>query len=245
VVIEQVVISGPDLEGFDVADPALNLPTVSRQAFSLEVRGAQTFLVWDRLDRRDMPVRSSSELATWGLGGNVLSMGEAAQAEVEVTALVNPAPTPTFFSFPVVDYSHTPVLPQFIYENGAQVVFETGGGNLTVTFDGAGGGTWSFEDSGGGVQSGAIQFGLPQNPELPPIPDNIIGVNGADTYARALSARDLVILFDVPVGPNQLNGVQPSLSFHTATSGWYTGPLDSGLTNPAPFKGRFTYVPAP
>jgi hypothetical protein len=171
-------------------------------------------------------------------------MGSETGAEVNVGSLVNP--TTTFFSFPVVDYSHTPVLPVDIFQNGDSVAMETGGGTLTVTFNGAGGGAWSFNDGSGGVQSGSVtNTGVSNNTRLPGIPTAGVYINGQGSYARALSAREVVVFFDAPVGPDQLTAIQPSLSFHTATTGWFNGPVNSNLSPAPQFKGRFTWTPAP
>ena len=147
IVIESVVVSGPDLAGFDIDDPALGLPAVERRWMRLESREEGDFLIWNGKDRVEGPLRFSGDLQGWSLGGYVLTMGGESEVEVEVTALVGPGTT--FFSFPAVDYSHTPDLPPNIFQAGDAVALETGGGTLTVTFDGAGGGTWLFEENGG------------------------------------------------------------------------------------------------
>lgn len=243
IVIESISVAGPDLAAFDVDDPAHKLPTVESVWMRLEHRGGEHFLIWNRENRHEYPVRFSGGLSAWALAGNVLSMDDLSAAEVGITPLVNAGTT--FFSMPSVDYSLAPALPQNIFDTGDTVVFETEDGNLTVTFDGVGGGAWTFQENGGSLTSGNLDnVFVPEETSLPGIPITGQFINGSGSYARALSAREVTIFFDVPVGPDQLTAVQPSLSFHTGTGGWYIGPVNSNVTPPPDFKGPFTWTPA-
>ncbi len=243
-VMDSVVISGPDLAGFDVNDPAHKLPMVSRHGKRIESRAGADVIVWDRKDRTESPLRVSGNLSSWSLAGNILNMGDLNDAELNVTSVVNAGST--FFSYPVIDYSHTPQLPENIFELGDQVALEMDGGTLTVTFNGAGGGSWVFAPTSGANQSGVVtSAGVPNGSQLLAIPLLGTFVNGSASYARALSAREITIFLDAPVGPYQISALQPSLSFHSDTAGWYRGPVNSNLTLPEPFKGRFTWTPAP
>jgi len=67
---------------------------------------------------------------------------------------------------------------------------------------------------------------------------------GHFTYARSLAAREVVIFFDRSIGPSGISAIQPQLSFHTATGGWYNGPVNADVSLPGPFRGTFVRVPA-
>lgn len=247
IVIDSVVISGPDLDSFDLKDPTLGLPEVDGLQIRLrhDAAGEAFFLQWARQRKWDYPIYYSADLESWARAGNLLSMDADADAEVTVTDLFTA--DRGFVTMAAVDYSHTSDLPQTIFGAGDSLVLAVDGGTLTLVFDGDGAGNWSFESDGGAVTSGSIdQYGVPQNTTLFSIPESafFITPSGINSYARSLAAREVVVLFDGPVGPNAITAIQPQISFHTDTSGWYNGPVDTELTLPGPFRGTFEWVPA-
>ncbi len=146
-----------------------------------------------------------------------------------------------------VDYTHTPDLPENVFGADDSIVMEIDGGTLTLVFDGAGGGDWSFEDASDTVTSGSItEYGSPQDSRLFGIPDSGFFTSPPEySYARSLAAREVLVFFDGPVGPHEITAIQPQLSFHTGTSGWYNGPANADGDLPAPFRGTFDRVAAP
>ena len=248
ITIESVSFSGPDLASFDIHDPALGLPTVHGIKLRLrhDAENGQFFLQWSRPHKWDYPLYHSNDLETWTREANILSMGADAAAEQDVTSFFDGERG--FVTMAGVDYSHTPDLPQNIFSAGDTLVMAVEGGTLTLTFDGVGAGTWSFEDSDEIVTSGAItQYYRPNTSTLFGIPSSGIFTSPSYySYARSLAAREVVVWFDGPVGPNEITAIQPELSFHSDTSGWYNGPvnaeLEEGLSSP--FRGTFTWLPA-
>ena len=229
--IDTVQISGPDLADFDADDPALGLPKVYGLPINVrhDAAGDLFFLEWSRLE-------------TWGRAGNILSMGAEADAEVEITQLFSG--DRGFVTMAAVDYTHTPDLPQNIFAAGDSLVMDVDGGTLTLVFDGAGGGDWSFANGDNTTSSGLISnYGPPQETQLFGIPDSGFAISPAEfTFARSLAAREVVVNFDGPVGPHEITAIQPELSFHTDTSGWYNGPVNANLSLPGPFRGTFDWA---
>ena len=246
ITIDSVVISGPDLDSFDLDDPALGLPQVDGLPIRLRHDAASEafFLQWSRQRKWDYPLYYSADLETWTRATNLLSMDADAEAEVTVTDLFSG--DRGFVTMAAVDYGHTPDLPQSIFEGGDSLLLEIDGGTLTLVFDGDGAGSWSFEADGGAVTNGLIdQYGAPQNVRLFSIPESgLFTSQSTPTFARSLAAREVVVIFDGPVGPNQITAIQPQISFHTEATGWYTGPVDSDLGLPGPFRGTFEWIPA-
>lgn len=244
--MESVVISGPDLASFDMHDPALGLPEVHGLSLGLrhDAESQAFFLQWPRQHKWDYPVYYGADLETWIRAGNILSMDADSDAEVEITGLFSG--DRGFVKMAAVDYSHTPDLPVDLFGAGDALVMAIEGGTLTLVFDGVAAGTWSFEDTDEIVTTGAInQYGGAQSSILFGIPSSGFYSSPATyTYARSLAARELVVFFDGPVGPYEITAIQPQLSFHTDTSGWYNGPVNSNLSLTSPFRGTFDWLPA-
>lgn len=89
VTIDSIVISGPDLASFDINAPQLQLPQVTAVPLKIRHNAANNefFLEWDRLNRWDYPIFYGSDLETWVVAGNIISMDDEASLEVNVTGL--------------------------------------------------------------------------------------------------------------------------------------------------------------
>jgi len=246
ITIVSVVITGPDVASFNLHDPALGLPTVSGLPLQLrhDAGAAAFFLQWSRQRKWDYPVYTSSELESWTRIGNYLSMDVDANAAVAVTDLFSG--DRGFITMAAVDYTHTPDLPVNIFGAGDALALEIDGGTLTVEFDGAGAGNWRFVGDDASVETGLIdEYFFPQSLQLLGVPEaGLFRSPGHFTYARSLAAREVVIFFDRSIGPSGISAIQPQLSFHTATGGWYNGPVNADVSLPGPFRGTFVRVPA-
>lgn len=244
--IDSVTLSGPDLASFDVEDPSLGLPSVEGLPLELlyDSTSSRFDARWSRQGKWDYPLYYSDDLGIWTRATNVLSMNAELDSEIEVSGLFQG--DRGFITMAAIDYTHTPDLPVDIFDSGDSLVMEVDGGTLTLLFDGVSSGSWSFEDTNQVITNGAISsYGRPQGSVLFGIPSTGRFTSPSSyTYARSLAARDLIVFFDGPVGPNQITAIQPELSFHTGTSGWYNGPVNSNLGLPGPFRGTFTWVPA-
>jgi peptidyl-prolyl cis-trans isomerase A (cyclophilin A) len=245
--IDSVVISGPALAGFDTANPSLGLPEVHGLPIALryESEFESYILQWTRQRKWDYPVYSSQDLQAWTRNYHILSMDAAADTDIEVTTLISGGRG--FLTMAAVDYTATPDLPANIFAEGDSLILNIDGGILTLIFE-ATTGTWSFEADNGTVTSGSIDsLQSPQGTQLFGIPNSGIYAppTPAYSYARSLAAREVVIFFDGLVGPHGIEAIQPELSFHADTSGWYNGPVNSITPLSNPFRGTFNWIPAP
>lgn len=248
--IDSVVISGPDLADFDIDDPALRLPPVSGLALQISHDSAsgEFSLGWDAQRKHDYPVYFSTDLENWASAGKVLNMDDNADFAVDITAIATGPKG--FYRSAQVDYSAAPEAPQNPLADGASLTFELDTGTLTLDFDGAGGGSWTFAYNDGITpdDNGAItDSGLTNDPEsFPVIPTSDSFISNAQSYATYLSVRQITVFLDGPAGPDGITAVQPVLSFHETTSGWFDGPVNPAPASeeepPIPFRGPFTYT---
>lgn len=244
ILIDSVLISGPGLASFSPHDPAHGLPQVSGPQMALRPQpDGRVFIDFPATPKREYMLYSSGNLSTWERDYTVLNQTADEMVTLEVTDLL--FPRQSFFTLPIIDYSHVPVLPQNIFAAGSQMILNANGGTLTLTFNGTGGGTWQFEPTSGGTTSGTLSYGFFENSIYPGIPTAGIFLNDfGDSWARALAAREITIFFDAPVGPDLLTAIQPVFSFHTATTGWYNGPVNTELPQAPLFRNTFTWNPA-
>ncbi len=119
------------------------------------------------------------------------------------------------------------------------------GGTLTLVFDGNQAGSWTFVYSDGltASESGSItSSSQTSSSEYPVIPTTGTFINGTQTYARFLSLRQVTVFLDGTAGPDLLTAVQPLLSFHTETTGWFDGAVNSASAGNVIFRGEFTHT---
>jgi len=247
--IERVIVSGPDLAAFDINDPSLGLPQVNGLPIHLRRDGLteQFFLQWSRLRKWDYSLYTSTDLASWAPRAHILSMNDDVDAEVEVTAVLTGERG--FLTLAGIDYTATPDIPADIFRQGDTLTFDIDGGPLILVFDGVGGGSASYENADGSLTSGVIaSYGRPSDSRLFGIPEaGLFSRAPGNSLARSLSAREVLVFFEAPLalGPFGITAIRPQLSFHTETSGWFNGPVNANNQRATPFRGTFTWAPAP
>jgi len=240
--IESVTISGPDLATFDINDSSLALPTVTGLPIRVRRENSGFFIDWNRERKWDYPFYYSTDLNNWFRITNILSMDDELDAAANVSQLFT-GPR-GFATMAAVNYTHAPDLPVQIFAAGHTFVLDLPYGDLTLVFDGPGGGSWSFVDSVDpqANASGLFTSGQPENTSLFGIPSSGFFISPATfTYARSLSAREILIFLDGNFGPHGISAIQPELSFHTNTTGWFNGLVNS-IQSPGPiFRGTFSW----
>ncbi|MCC5844289.1 MAG: peptidylprolyl isomerase [Verrucomicrobia bacterium] len=245
IIIDSITISGPGLASFDPHSPTHGLPQVSGPQMALRPQpDGRTFVAFNAGPKQDLPLYQSENLQTWFRPGNLLNMNPAGIQEVDVTPVVGPKQT--FFTLPVVDYSHVPDLPQNIFAAGNQMILNAGGGVLTLSFNGTGGGNWQFEATAGDTTSGTLTYGFFENSIYPGIPTSGLYINSQGSWARALQAREIFVEFNTPVGPDEISNFRTVFSFHTETTGWYNGNINLNFdenTSGPNTRGTFTRIP--
>lgn len=246
IIIDSIAIFGPGLDTFDPEDPQWGLPQVHGTQIALRPETTDSvFIDFEANPRHDYPLYTSRDLEQWFRPGTILNMNPTGEQEIDVTAVVGPRQT--FFTMPAVDYSHVLDLPQNIFAEGDRMVMETSEGDLELTFDGTGGGTWHFPAAPGETQSGTIEYGFFQTSLYPDIAMSGLRINGQGSFARALEAREIVVIFDEPIGLNEMANFQTVFSFHTETTGWYNGNINITYQNDVSgpnIRSTFSWIPA-
>jgi hypothetical protein len=118
------------------------------------------------------------------------------------------------------------------------------GGTLTLTFDGTGLGTWTFDYTDGvtAAESGSITSSRTENLNYPVLAASGHYIVYGQTHARFLSLRQITAFLDGPAGPDRLTAVQPILSFHNQTTGWFDGGTNNDSGGVVNIRGEFTYT---
>ncbi len=238
----KVTIHGPGLAAFDWSDPAHGLPRFGRETLQLVFErgheGTEVFLKWPRRPYTDYTVMGGENLRDWLLLGNVLSVDADPAFRVGVTGVFNPPEEieSEFYQITAIDYSHLPVIAESLLNPGTELRLDIGAGRLRIVFD-EGMGYWTYEEDGA-VTEGWITDRWEDLSNV--LPDSGYFINNRGTYASLLPLRKVTVFFNAPVGPRRLTAIQPTLSFHTADSGWYDGRFNAELPpDSAPFRGPF------
>ncbi|MDB4436035.1 peptidylprolyl isomerase [Akkermansiaceae bacterium] len=248
-VMESVTISGPDLAGFDLFDPALRIPlfeevkNVHMDYVKGENGADDVFnLLWDAKVARNYPIYYSNDLTALSSVGSIFSMIDETASATNITDLATEMQG--FSLIPTaINYSMFPKAPTSaeITATGAQLELTWSDGTLLLTFDGEGSATWSFND--GASTGGLTSLSNSQSqPYFSPADDEKYYSAGT-TLARARSLRQLTAFLDGSIGTPQITAIQPALSFHENLSGYFDGVVNS--TFGAVFRGNFTFTPAP
>lgn len=242
IVIDSVTIEGWDPETFDIHDPALEIPHVkpvhSRLVFQVDGNGVrQPFLEWDARDLHQYPFAETGNLLNWtGASRYVYTMGGDGIHRSPVTAPV--AGQTRFASTFAVDYSMIPLPPQNVFAPGSSLRLHVSGGDYTFAFtapdaQGYVGSWWTTGNPPAPIlltDTGASFTGYAGTLEL--FPKDATEERVSDQDFRLLRLRSIVI----QISENDF--VFGTLSFHSATQGWYV--WGENNSNRVPF----TWTPA-
>jgi len=245
------VISGPDLPGFDINDPAWLLPEVNGVKTKVaHDPDADTYtLTWDRKSQVEYLPSFSFDLSSWLFTGNrfLLSLQDQADQSYTITG----ATWDKFFSrVAEVSYALTPRAPENLIDSGKIVVFAVNGSEtVTVNFTGSGAGTWISSNGGSGNLTSAAWSDAPSL---------ITNLSSPNPQAKFIPIGRLKIVFDGFVGSEQWkeldfetvdnSGTNRYINFHTPTTGWcdglvtVAGPGGIG-TAVQDLKTSFSYTP--
>ena len=245
ITISSIEFSGPDFANFDIHAANLMLPTVSNHSMTISHDSSdESFaLNWDALRKMDYPLYFSTDLENWTHAGNLLSMDTTPDLVTGITSIATAAAS--FYTSSSIDYSAVPEAPQDILASGCVLELQPNGGTLTLLFDGNQAGSWTFVYSDGltASESGSItSSSQTSSSEYPVIPTTGTFINGTQTNARFLSLRQVTVFLDGTAGPDLLTAVQPLLSFHTETTGWFDGAVSPASAGNVIFRGEFTHT---
>lgn len=240
--MDGVSISGPSLAGFDIHDPALELPEVStvRPTPSRDPIAETFILTFDREAKHDYVYGYSFDLATWTSFRNILSADSFPNYTFTTTGL----PGSRFFAnLTAVDYSALTNPEASVLGTGSSITFTSRTGSTLTLFPddtnpGSGQGTWSDSSgSSGTLSSFSISDLAPQ---------------GGDFLSTATQAHFLPLLridfqLDAAGGPANRTSHQLTLDFRDNLSGWSDGRGWNILSqiDGVNFLHAFSVTPAP
>lgn len=178
-----------------------------------------------------------------GLAGKIFSMDDNPNYEISIAGIATGPKG--FYLSSQVDYSALVEAPQNILANGTIIDFSVNGGTLRLTFDGTGSGTWRFIYTDGITpdDAGVISSSSQTNDvnSYPLIPTGGVFVNNTgQSYSRFISLRQITVFLSGEAGPDRLTAIQPVLSFHETSGGWFDGLVNRETTYPYIFRGEFT-----
>jgi peptidyl-prolyl cis-trans isomerase A (cyclophilin A) len=211
IVMDSVVISGPDYAGFDLNDAALRLPHVSGTDLSITRNAAASSMIamFDRKTKTEYFTYGSPDLSAWSPLGIVLSMDDGNAFQLNVESRTEPS---YFLRTAPVDYGHIPDAPPDLNSPGKtlRVIFGVGD-HLDISPDGTGGGTWVDTANRSGT--------LTQTLWTDSAPANgAFSVDASSAFFIALGDYRTTLL-NYPFAGNNVR-LETWLSFHTPTTGW-------------------------
>jgi len=212
IVLDSVVVYGPDFETFDTDSPSLRLPQVGGTKMTVARDSAASTMtaIFSRQTKTAYFLLESSDLSTWSNPQHILSIDAATGQSHQSTGRTE---STYFFNLATVSYAQVPNAPPSLLTQGNPVrIFFAGGSYLDFMFNGANGGTWydSAQDRTGNLAS--TSWG-----DLAP---NTGIIEGASPQAHNLPLGSLTTtLLDYPSLGQSI--VLPTwLSFHTERTGW-------------------------
>ena len=234
IVMNSVVISGPDLAGFDLDLPAHKLPVLGAPALQTSRNAAaNTFtLGFDRAAQTEYFTTYSFDLAAWVPFRHSLSIDAETNEEFVITGVTFPR---FFMRMASVDYSAWTNAPPAITQAGRKLrITNRSGGWVELAFDGSTGGTWSASDSSAGTLSGVAWSDLAASSGF---------FTSSNPQIKFVPLGTLSATFDVPTGVGGWKSFnQLPLSFHDSTSGWVEGIASTG-TSSVTVNQSFTLSP--
>ncbi|MBC7979102.1 MAG: peptidylprolyl isomerase [Armatimonadetes bacterium] len=219
IVMDSVVISGPDYASFDLAAPSLRLPSVGNTTFIPERNtAASSFLLrFDRRPKTNYFFLQSTDLATWSNPQHLLSLDSFANYQFSYLSITQPK---FFVNTATVQYEQIPEAPADLvtgektvrirYPNGSRI-------DLTLTPDFS---VWEYADINGSNLGDGFLSNVLWTDSVPSagfLADTIL-------QTHRIPLGRLGVTFDSPAGPENLSSLNTQLSFHTETSGWLEEP---------------------
>lgn len=242
--IESVILSGSGLENFLLTLNTHDLPKWKPVALSInyvagnESDNAKLLMNLATKERWDYYFILGNDLINWPNMGVALSLGNNENQVIDftdATGILNGAPR-GFIQVYALDYSQQVQPPSSIFTPGTTVNFTFSHGLLSITF-----GTdaltsiWTYTPITGEPRNGNLTDKL-ENPF--PTQDIFWGQEGR-TLAPFLLRRTVRLFFSENIVP-EWDAMEPTLSFHTESSGWFRE-ISFGNQDPLPgIQGTFT-----
>ncbi len=234
ITMNSVVISGPDLAGFNLNLPAHKLPVIGVPALRPQRNAAaNTFtLGFDRAPQTEYFMTYSFNLASWVPFLYGLSFNAEAGEEIILTGVTFPR---FFMRMASADYGALTNAPPAITQAGRKLrITNRTGGWVELTFNGSTGGTWSASDNSSGSLSAVAWSDLAASSGL---------ITLSSPQIKLLPLGTLSATFNVPTGVGGWKSFnQLTFSFHDSNSGWVEGVASNGTSN-VTVNQSFTLTP--
>lgn len=223
ITITSLAISGPNLAGFNMNDPALKLPVIdsARLTGRRDTATANFTLTFDRASQTDYLISTTQNLSTWTYFRHVRSRDAA-------SGFTYPVPhnnSPRFFvSATQVDYSaiYNPPANVFV---GKQIRISDRSGNiLTLIPNGSGGGTWTHSNGGSGTLSSFQSTDGTSD-------TGFIASQSSGAYFFPLAS--FTTQLSPAAGPGAWTTLGLNLCFHHSGGGWAEGQANYHAAGPA------------
>jgi peptidyl-prolyl cis-trans isomerase A (cyclophilin A) len=228
IVMDSVVISGPDFNTFNINAAALRLPHVSGTDFTITRNAAASSMaaIFDRKLQTEYYVHGSPNLTAWSSHGIVLSMN--AESAFQLTVESRPEPS-YFLRIAPVNYGQIPNAPPDLRDGGKTIRLIFGPGSfLDISPNSSGGGTWAdTSNRSGTLTSTNWTDSAPAT--------GVFAVDSGSGHFIALGDFRTTLQNYPSMGQNL--PLRSWLSFHTPTTGW-TEEVGSGAVNRFPFQIR-------
>lgn len=226
IIIDSVLIHGPDYADFEIDSPSLRLPHVSSTMVRItRDSGAETMTAtFNRRPKTNYLFLQSPDLKNWLNPWNILSLnGETAH-----TYTLESRPEPSYFlNLATTNYVDIPTAPSDLNSNGKTLRIKFSEESfLDIKPDGVGGGTW-IDDNGNGT--------LTQTTWIKRAPETGITVGTFSQVSDLSLGKFETTLQDYPNPGNNVLFVT-WLSFHTETAGWTEETHQNAPANRFPFE---------
>ena len=214
--MDSVVISGPSLDGFDLDDPALELPVLTSVKPVPERTTSSSFTtLFHRKARHDYLYSYSFDLAAWtflGSSKNILSLNDDPSYDFTVSGVSFDR---FFANVGSVDYSFLVNPSPSALAAGTSITFTTRNRELlTLTPNGSGGGSWTdtWGDSGT-ISNLAVSDAAPETGTF----------QSSATQAHFIPILNLSFDLSAAGGPAKRTHHTMTLDFREPDAGWTDG----------------------
>ena len=212
IVMDSVVIHGPDAETFDIDNPALRLPTVGGTTtfVSRNTENNTVTTAFVPVPRAEYMLFESFDLQTWSAPDYRLTQGSASPLSIvsdEISA-------PRFFTnLATINYNATPEPPQNSSIQGKKLKLNLDAGSyLEFSFTGPQTGTWYNSDIPRGGELGSLTW--EGNIRTTGVSENLVSDS---KYLSLIRFRATLNDYFAPGSPGQVGAW---LSFHGESAGW-------------------------
>ena len=244
--LDSVVISGPDLAGFDLFDPSLKLPTIRSQAIETEyLPDVDTFkLTWDWEFQTQYTLYAGTSLDPLPAFYVIYS----SQPSPDRSFSISGVSFPKYFSrMHALDYGHVANPPTDLISAGRNITLSSRNGDtISLDFSSETAGTWTHSDTSSGSFTVTLAFDAMEEDQT----SGFSNLTQGAIFLGQIPLFEISLDFGVPgttndyTGPEGWASLNVLLNFFDPQSGWTDGtaPVSGFPTTTTVFRS-FTTTP--